>query len=1173
MSGKLQPLDTSCFHILGSTKSTSNIGVSVSLLDGVESIKQPRENILRESTNVTGKRTGRIYRKYQNGRGDGILGPGLDYSSLVKNTDGEERRKVGDYRSPETKSDGAVKFSSRGKNSLKGKRETKCSTKWLSYGGCIPSMLQALETEKNLDEALKPWEETLNNKERSIILKEQSSWERAFEIFEWFKRKGCYELNVIHYNIMLRILGKARRWNQVENLWGEMKAKRIMPTNSTYGTLIDVYSKGGLKEEALLWLERMNKQGMEPDEVTMGIVVQTYKKAAEFEKAEQFFKKWSSGKLVKDGDRTTTTINSTSKSHTRFSSYTYNTLIDTYGKAGQLQEASDTFVRMLREGIVPNTVTFNTMIHICGNHGHLEEVASLMHKMEELQCPPDTRTYNILISLHAKHDNIKMAESYFKKMKDICLEPDPVSYRTLLYAFSIRHMVREAEALVSEMDDRGLEIDEFTQSALIRMYIDAGMLQQSWSWFERFHLMGKMSSECYSANIDAYGERSHILEAEKAFICCQERKKLSVLEFNVMIKAYGMSKKYDKACELFDSMENHGVFPDKCSYNSLIQILSGADLPHIAKPYVMKMQEAGLITDCIPYCAVISSFAKLGHLKMAEELFKEMVALDVQPDIVVFGVLINAFAEVGSVKEAIDYVDAMRNAGLPGNTVIYNSLIKLYTKVGYLQEAQEIYKQLQSSETGPAVYSSNCMIDLYSERAMVRQAEEILEDLKRKGEANEFSFAMMLCMYKRIGRFEEAVGIAQKMRELGLLTELLSYNNVIGLYASDGRLKEAVETFREMMKSAIQPDDSTFKSLGVVLVKWGVPKQAISKLEATRRKDANSGLHAWMTTLCSMIEVDDDGMSCTVDPKKLVFLMKFPYAEKVVGFWTLMVTWPEAVCNDRLESNGKLLVDTEEVEVPGATMPCTVLDINTRVSSGDDYGETNPIKIMLPSTNTEPDSILDIETTIDPIEEDKNEIITSTTASESDNIPDVEKNYASEKDSEETSKDKIMAPSISSEPDSICEIPNNYASKKYSEEKTKDMPLSTAAELDHVPDVENGYPTEKDSRENSKVEVTHLIAAAEFNHIVDAEMSFITDEDNTVEISTMLEEITPSSNFQTEKTDGDAQNSDGIEVTGPEVIELQDIETTLSLNRVEEISAPAFFLTSGAAMLPHPSKA
>nr|POE80725.1 pentatricopeptide repeat-containing protein [Quercus suber] len=284
-------------------------------------------------------------------------------------------------------------------------------------------------------------------------------------------------------------------------------------------------------------------------------------------------------------------------------------------------------------------------------------------------------------------------------------------------------------------------------------------------------------------------------------------------------------------------------------------------MPHRAKPYLSRMQEAGLVSDCIPYCALISSFAKLGQLEMAEELYKEMIRFDVQPDVIVYGVLINAFADVGSVKEAMSYVDAMKRAGLPGNTVIYNSLIKLYTKVGYLKEAEETYKMLQSSKEGPAIYSSNCMIDLYSERSMVKQAEEIFESLKRKGNANEFTFAMMLCMYKKIGRYKEAVQIARQMRGLGLQTNLLSYNNVLGLYVMDGRFREAVRTFNEMIEAAIQPDDFTFKLLGVVLVRCGVPKQAVGKLEVAMKKDAQSGLQAWMSTLSSVgckIKLIDD---------------------------------------------------------------------------------------------------------------------------------------------------------------------------------------------------------------------------------------------------------------------------------------------------------------------------
>ncbi|KAL9670074.1 hypothetical protein QQ045_007625 [Rhodiola kirilowii] len=855
----LPQLDTASFCILGTSKLPPSIRIAVSAPEKVEYKKQGELKGVEIPNGGGIKKLRRVYRKQPEQNQLEVLhekdsnfgGPVGNFKKL--SGDGKSGERLANVRSIEEKREleggGAVVL----------KAQTKCSTKWAAYGGAIPAILHALDVVQDVGEALDPWKEDLNNKERSIILKEQVKWERALMIFEWFKDQGCYELNVIHYNIMIRIVGKARKWSLVQSLWDEMSVRNIMPINSTYGTLIDVNSKGGRKEEALCWLALMNERGMEPDEVTMGIVVQLYKKSGEFKKAEQFFVKWSSGKRFTDkGPSTVNFKKDNDQPRGSLSSYTYNNLIDTYGKAGQLEEASQTFAKMLHDGVFPNTITFNTMIHICGNNGRLQEVDSLMQKMEELRCPFDTRTYNILISIHTKHDNIKMASYFFKKMKDAELRPDLVSYRTLLYAYSIRHMVNDAEELISEMDKEGLEIDEFTQSALTRMYIEAELREKSWLWFKRFHLTGNMTSECYAANIDAFGERGHLLEAEQVFFSCQEVRRLSVLVFNVMIKAYGIGKRYDKACELFGSIESSEITPDKCSYNCLIQMLANADKPNKARVYLRKMQSTGFIADCIPYSAVISCFAKLGMLEQAEGLFIEMISHNVQPDIVVYGVLINAFADAGSVKQAIHYVDAVRNSGLQLNDVICKSLIKLYTKVGYLKEAWETYEQLKMFSQVPDVYSSNCMIDLYSERSMVKEAEEVFESLKAKGLANEFSFAMMLCMYRRMGMFEEAVKIAQKMTELGILTELLSFNNVLGLYASDGRFKDAIDTFNAMLKLSVQPDDSTFKSLGVILMKRGFSKQAIGKLEVTRKMDPEHSLQAWMLTLTSAVMVEDD---------------------------------------------------------------------------------------------------------------------------------------------------------------------------------------------------------------------------------------------------------------------------------------------------------------------------
>ncbi|XP_058724236.1 pentatricopeptide repeat-containing protein At3g23020-like [Vicia villosa] len=734
------------------------------------------------------------------------------------------------------------------------KVHSKCLTKWASYSGRLPAILHALDTIHDLDKALKPWEKRLSKKEISIILNVQVYWKRALKIFEWFKKKGCYELNVIHYNIMFSILGKRRKWSLVMCLWNEMNANGVAPVNSTYGTLIDVYGKGGLKQKALGWLQMMQSQGMEPDEVTMGVVVQLYKKTGEFRKAEEFFRKWSRGEplRVEIDHRTDDYLhigNEVSHVNVCLNTQTYTTLIDTHGKAGHIRAVSEIFAMMIKHGVVPTTVTFNTMIHLYGSRGHIRKVSLLLQRMEELGCPPDTTTYNILICVCVKHNDINLASKYLAKMKEAFLEPDLASYCILLCAYSTRKMVQEAEELIREMDERGLKIDELTQSSLTRMYVESGMLEKSWLWFMRFHQAGNIASTCYSANIDAYAEKGYTLEAEKVFMCCKERKRLRVTAFNVMIKAYGKGKCYDKACQLFDSMEKFGIVANTCSYSSLIHILSCADKPHIAKPYLNKMQEAGLVSDCVPYCAVISSFAKLGQLNTAEALYNEMIKYAVQPDVIIYGVLIKAFADAGNVKKATKYVYQMKKAGFSGNPTIHNTLIKLYAKLGYLEKAQETYKLLQSSDQGPSLFSSNCMIDLYTERLMVKEATKIFESLKKDTIANEFSYAMMLCMHKKMGRLDKAIQIAKQMRNRGLMTDLLSYNHVLGLYSMDRKLWEAKETFKEMIESGIQPDDFTFRALKSLLLNFGVSKQNIGRLELAMKWDGSPCLHAWMVSL------------------------------------------------------------------------------------------------------------------------------------------------------------------------------------------------------------------------------------------------------------------------------------------------------------------------------------
>lgn len=175
MLAKLQRLDTNCIHIPSSTKTSTSSVVSVS--------KQPNkpQPIKKLPNGGVKKRLNRVYKKPHEPKTH-------QKHDLCSTQNGFSKYPDGENNSCSSRVE--KKRGSLGGNGVAKKTHAKCSTKWLRYGGFIPAILEALETVADLDEALGPWEKRLGNKERTIVLKEQSSWERALEIFEWFKREG-----------------------------------------------------------------------------------------------------------------------------------------------------------------------------------------------------------------------------------------------------------------------------------------------------------------------------------------------------------------------------------------------------------------------------------------------------------------------------------------------------------------------------------------------------------------------------------------------------------------------------------------------------------------------------------------------------------------------------------------------------------------------------------------------------------------------------------------------------------------------------------------------------------------------------------------------------------------------------------------------------------------------
>lgn len=848
------------------------------------------------------------------------------------------------------------------------------------YGGVLPSILRALESDGNIERILNSFCENLSPKEQTVVLKEQKSWERVVRVFEFFKSRKDYVHNVIHYNIVLRALGRAEKWDELRLCWIEMAKNGVLPTNNTYGMLVDVYGKAGLAKEALLWIKHMRvRGGLFPDEVTMNTVIKVLKDAREFNKADRFFKGWCVGRLELDDFELESFVerepNSAPISLKHFLSTelfrtggrspiatsrssmvldasirkprltsTYNTLIDLYGKAGRLKDAADIFAEMLKSGVAPDTITFNTMIFTCGSYGNLSEAESLLGKMDERGISPDTKTYNIFYSLYADAGDIEAALKYYRKIRDVGLFPDVVTHRAVLHTLCQRNMVQEVEAVILEMEKSGIHIDEHSVPPLMKMYLDERQLDKAKALLDKCHPDGGLSSKTLAAVLDIYAQKGLWAEAETEFY--GKRKlvgKNDILEYNVMVKAYGKAKLYDQALSLFKGMKNQGIWPDQCTYNSIIQMLAGGDMVKEARELLSEMQAAGFKPQCLTVSSLIASYVRLSQVSDAVSVYQEMVRAGIKPNEVVYGSLINGFAETGRVEEAVQYFRLMEECGVPANQIVLTSLIKAYSKVGCLEGAKKLYEKMRDSEGGADIVASNSMLGLYADLGMVSEAKLIFDNLREKGTSDGISFATMIYLYKSMGMLDEAIDVAEEMKQSGFLRDSTSYNKVMACYATNGQLRESAELLHEMVTRKLLPDTGTFKVLFTILKKGGIPVEAVMQLESSYQEGKPYARQAIISSVFSVVGLHDFALaSCDAFMKAEVAFDCFVYNSAIYAYGSSGQIEKALNVFMRMQDEGLEPDLVTHIYLVGCYGKAGMIEGIKRIDSQLKYGEINP---------------------------------------------------------------------------------------------------------------------------------------------------------------------------------------------------------------------------------------
>ncbi|GAB2274820.1 hypothetical protein Dimus_009594 [Dionaea muscipula] len=544
----------------------------------------------------------------------------------------------------------------------------------------------------------------------------------------------------------------------------------------TYITLIDLYGKAGRLSDVADVFAEMLKSGVAPDVVTFKTMIHTYGSRGHLHEVEALFCKMEERGIPPDTE-------------------TYNTLIDLYGKAGRLSDVADVFAEMLKSGVAPDVLTFKTMIHTYGSRGHLHEVEALFCNMEVRGIPPDTRTYSTLIDLYGKAGQVSDAIDIFEDMKRAKVEPNEVVYGSLINGFAEAGRTDDALYYYRLMEAGGLTANQIILTSLIKAFSKKGDLNGAKGMYEKLkELEGEPDKIALNSMINLYAKLGMVEDAKVIFNTMKQKGWEDRFTYESIIYVYKSTGMLDEAVAVAEEMKQSYLPSEKSiesgsldqfALNSIIDLY--ADLGKVSDAEVIfaAMKEKAW-ADGFTYASMTRLYKRAGMLDEAAAAAEQvrcflcsrsesLTELGGRLNKFALNGVMDVFADLGMVIDAKVIFDSMKaNAWADGFT--YGSMMRLYKRAGMLDEAVDIAEEmkqffgihsgrLNELERGLDKFALISMISLYADLRMVSDAEVIFKAMKGKGWADGLTYASMMLLYKHLGMLEEAVSIAEEMKQ------------------------------------------------------------------------------------------------------------------------------------------------------------------------------------------------------------------------------------------------------------------------------------------------------------------------------------------------------------------------------------------------------------------------
>ncbi|KAF8697648.1 hypothetical protein HU200_035839 [Digitaria exilis] len=331
----------------------------------------------------------------------------------------------------------------------------------------------------------------------------------------------------------------------------------------------------------------------------------------------------------------------------------------------------------------------------------------------------------------------------------------------------------------------GFILDQIIEASLVMMYCNCLDVDEAWLEFDR---MERKHVGSWNAIISAYIHANRIDEARQLFDSLIDRDKIS---WNLMVSGYIKDGRVADATELYSKMHEKNVE----AATALMSCFIDNGMLDKARHLFYNMPQV----DVMSCTTLLFGYVKGGYIDDALDLFHRMR----KRTVVTYNVMIAGLLQQGKVTEAYKLFDETPTRDL----VTWSCLISGLAQNGLNNDALKLYKKMLLSNIRPTDLVLSSLIGCFSHHSMMVLGQQFHGITIRLGfESHLLIQNSLISVYCKSAEMIMAQAIFDRMTSRDVVT----WNTMICGYALNGLCQNAIETFGNMKKSQVDPDDITF---------------------------------------------------------------------------------------------------------------------------------------------------------------------------------------------------------------------------------------------------------------------------------------------------------------------------------------------------------------------------